>query len=80
MDLNTPEFERKITATLNKQVSETDGHVIHAVGYEEAKGGGWVAVFSTEWAQLKAHYNYREGKNVNIGYSETYQGYYLSVR
>ena len=56
------------------------GKVIHAEMYEPAKGGGWVAVFDTEYAALKVHYKYRGSPGVRLGRSPTYDGWFVSTR
>lgn len=35
------------------------GEVVHAEMYEPEKGGGWGALFTTEYAALKVYYTYR---------------------
>lgn len=75
----TPAFTRKLTQELNRVVRGA-GVVIHVEGYEEAKGGGWIGVFDTEYAALKAHYAYRGSPGLKFGRSPTYGGWYVSVK
>lgn len=49
---------RRLEAELKKLVGDA-GEVILATLYEPAKGGGWAAVLSTEYAGLKVFYRYR---------------------
>ena len=80
MDCSSAAFTNKLTAELNKIVKGA-GVVIEVHGFEEAKGGGWSAVFDTEYAALKAFYAYRNAKpNAPTFGKAANGGWYLSLR
>jgi hypothetical protein len=66
----------RLAAELTRLVQGA-GQVLHAVMYEPAKGGGWAAVLSTEYAALKVHYQYRHS-NVSLAHSD--KGWVVTVR
>lgn len=90
MDLNTAEFERKLTSALATIVG-TAGQVLTATGHEAAKGGGWTATFDTEYAALKVYYTYTRAAHsdgnaaplphtVNMGKAMGSRGWYVGMR
>ena len=70
---------KRLRCEMNKHVAGRGSCVLAEV-YEEAKGGGWFAVFDCEHAALRAYYVYRGSPGVRLGYSKTYEGHYISVR
>lgn len=54
------------------------GHVLDAVMYEPAKGGGWAVLFDTEYAALKVHYKYLGNPTLRLG--KTPRGWVVSTR
>ncbi len=68
-------FKNKLTAELNKIVHGA-GKVTHVV--TEGPGTGWTVVFDTEYAALKAYYQYRHSKPT-FGKSTNLNGWYIHV-
>jgi len=56
------------------------GRVTEVIIYEPAKGGGWSAIFDTEYAALKAFYAYRLTKGISFGESPNCGGWHVSYQ
>lgn len=67
---------RRLEAEL-KRIVQDAGEVIFANLYEPAKGGGWAAVISTEYAALKIYFQYRHS-NVHLVHDD--KGWIITVR
>lgn len=67
-------FRARIEKELNRIVSPA-GKVTHV--QSEGPGSGWLVVFDTEYAALKAYYHYRHS-NPNFGKAST-GGWFMSI-
>jgi hypothetical protein len=67
-------FRVRVERELNKIVQGA-GKVIHV--QSEGPGSGWLVVFDTEYAALKAYYHYRRSEP-NFGKAST-GGWYVSI-
>jgi hypothetical protein len=55
------------------------GKVLDIRADDIIRGGGWLAVFDTECAALKAHYVYRGSPGLRLGKSNNPRGWYVAV-
>lgn len=75
----TEAYTNRLRAEMEKHAGNA-GKVLHVEAFEEAKGGGWIAVFDTEYAALKVHYKYLGTTTVKFGISPVWKGWYVSTR
>lgn len=74
---NTAErLAAKLTRVMNQVVGDR-GKVIYVV--TEGLGTGWIVVFDTEHAALKAYHAYRYAKGVRFGESKKVNGWFIAV-
>lgn len=67
---------RRLKQELNSIIKGTGGEIIEAELYEPAKGGGWAALFSSEYAALKVYYKWRHN---NAHLTKTPRGWAVSA-
>lgn len=70
---------KRLRREMNRHV-EGCGTCVVAELYEEAKGGGWLALFDCEFAALKAFYVYRNTPGVNLTFSTNLGHWAVTVK
>lgn len=73
--MNLQRVAEHLTRDMNLLTKDA-GKVVHAVAYGVEKGGGWVVVFSTEYAALKVFYAWRKAHSIHFGKGPL--GWYVS--
>lgn len=71
-------MNKRLRHEMNKHV-EGAGSCMLAEVYEDAKGGGWYALFDCEYAALRAFYVYRGSPGVRFGFSTNLDHWYVST-